>query len=122
MYKPNGRWADTAAGLVKTAKLKGKLKADASPSMLSLSNASEEIAKALRNRQDAASAALYGLCAIGRYGGSMARSSACHPSREFQSMGSSAESGHPAIDINLCSSSWTQSNVHLDNYLITSAF
>ena len=111
MYKPNGRWADTAAGLVKTAKLKGKLKADASPSMLSLSNASEEIAKALRIRQDAASAALYGLCAIGRYGGSMARSSACHPS--FQSMGSSAESGHPAIDINLCSSSWTQSIISM---------
>ena len=66
MYKPNGRWADTAAGLVKTTKLNGKLKADASPSMLSLSNASEEIAKALRIRQDAASAALYGLCAIGR--------------------------------------------------------
>jgi hypothetical protein len=66
MYKPNGRWTDTAAGLVKTARLKGKLKADASPSMLSLSNASEEIAKSLHIRQDAASAALYGLCAIGR--------------------------------------------------------
>ncbi len=46
------------ASLVKTAKLDGKLKADASPSMLSLSNASEEIAKALRIRQDAAFAAL----------------------------------------------------------------
>ena len=65
MYKPNGRWADIAAGLVKTAKLEGNLKADAT-SMLSLSNASEEIAKALRIRQDAACAALYGLCAIGR--------------------------------------------------------
>ena len=30
--------------------------------------------------------------------------------------------GHSDIDINLCSSSRTQSNVHLDNYLITSAF
>jgi hypothetical protein len=36
------------------------------PSMLSLSNASEEITKALRIPQDAATATLYGLCAIGR--------------------------------------------------------
>jgi hypothetical protein len=73
MYKPNGRWADTAAGLVKTAKLKGKLKVDAT-SMLSLSNASEEIAKALRIRQDAASAALYYVLLAG-YGGSITTAS-----------------------------------------------
>jgi hypothetical protein len=51
---------------------RNKLKLDAIrstftlPSMLSLSNASEEIAKALGIPLDAASAMLYGLCAVGR--------------------------------------------------------
>jgi hypothetical protein len=63
MIKPNGRVVDRVARLAKAAKLKET--ADASPAMLSWTDAITAIAKALHLHPDAAMTLLYGLCAAG---------------------------------------------------------